>query len=224
MSPNYVYKYRTSMADVTAPIRARILAADPTTVWTPVDFLDLGARDAVDKALQRLAGNGTLRRIDRGLYDRPTTSTLTKHLGAADYRKVLDALARRDQLRMLVDGLTAANDLGLTTAVPARVVVHTDARRRSIPLGKLTIQFKPTAPSKLYWAGRPAMRVVQAMHWLKDILVTDADDILARLVVILSDPTRGSAIQEDLRAGLPTLPAWMQPVVRELLHRTGARA
>jgi hypothetical protein len=212
------------MPDVAPAIRARIQAAEPTTVWTPVDFLDLGARDTVDKVLQRLARDGTLRRIDRGLYDRPHTSALTKQLVTADYRKVLDALARRDQLRMLVDGLTAANDLGLTTAVPARVVVHTDARRRSIPLGKLTIQFKPTAPSRLYWAGRPAMRVVQALHWLKDILATDGDDILARLVALLRDPTRGSAIQEDLRAGLPTLPAWMQPVVRDLLQRTGVRA
>jgi hypothetical protein len=37
----------------------------------------------------------------------------------ADYRHIISALARRDQVRTLVDGLTAANDLGLTTAVPA---------------------------------------------------------------------------------------------------------
>jgi hypothetical protein len=210
------------MTDVTIPIRARIQAAQPTTVWTPGDFLDLGARDAVDKALQRLARAGTLRRIDRGLYDRPGISTLTKQLGTVDYRQVLDALARRDQVRMLVDGLTAANDLGLATAVPARVVVHTDARRRSIPLGNLTIHFKLTAPSKLYWAGRPAMRVVQALHWLKDILATDREDILKRVVAILADPVHGSAIRKDLRLGLPTLPAWMQIVVRDLLQRVGS--
>jgi hypothetical protein len=216
-----VYKYQTTMADVTDLIRARIQAADPTTVWTPVDLLDLGARDAVDKALQRLARAGTLRRIGRGLYDRPRTSALTKQPGTMDYRKVLDALARRDQVRMLVDGLTAANDLGFTTAVPARVVAHTDARRRSIPLGNLTIQFKLTAPSKLYWAGRPAMRVVQALHWLKDILATDRDEIVARVAAILADSAHGSAIREDLRLGLPTLPAWMQGVVRDLLQRVG---
>ena len=210
------------MTDVTIPIRARIRAAKPTTVWTPFDFLDLGARDAVDKALQRLARAGTLRRIDRGLYDRPRISALTKQPGTADYRKVLDALARRDQVRMLVDGLTAANDLGLTTAVPARVVVHTDARRQSIALGNLTIQFKLTAPSKLYWADRPAMRVVQALHWLKDILATHREDILARVVAILADPVHGSAIRKDLRLGLPTLPAWMQRIVRDLLQRVGS--
>jgi hypothetical protein len=218
--PKYVYKYRT-MATLTELIRTRIETGDPTTVWTPVDFLDLGARHAVDKTLQRLARSATLRRIDRGLYGRPRTSGLTRQAASPDYRKVLDAIARRDQVRMLIDGLTAANDLGLTTAVPARVVVHTDARRRSIPLGRLTIQFKLTAPSKLYWAGRPAMRVVQALHWLKDTLSTDREDIVARIAAVAADPVRGPAIQDDLRSGLPALPAWMQDVVRDILQRAG---
>ncbi len=52
-----------------------------------------------------------------------------------DYRAVIDAIARRDQLQMLVDGMTAANDLGLSDAVPARVTIHTDARRRLIQVG-----------------------------------------------------------------------------------------
>ena len=28
----------------------------------------------------------------------------------------------------------------------------------------MVIEFKQTAPSKLYWAGRPAMRIVQTAH------------------------------------------------------------
>ena len=60
---------------------------------------------------------------------------------------IIEAVARRDQIRLLVDGITAANQLGLTDAVPARVIVHTDARIRPIRLGKLTINFKLTAPN-----------------------------------------------------------------------------
>ena len=88
--------------------------APKAQVWTPVDFLDLGSRDAVDKTLQRLVHGGQLRRIDRGLYDAPRLNRLTKRPAVTDYRQIIDALARRDQVRMLVDGLTAANDLGLT--------------------------------------------------------------------------------------------------------------
>jgi uncharacterized protein DUF6088 len=72
------------------------------------------------KVLQRLAQAGQLRRIDRGLYDTPRVNPLTKKPAVPDYyRQVIDAVARRDQVRMLVDGMTAANDLGLTTAVPS---------------------------------------------------------------------------------------------------------
>ncbi len=195
----------------------RVADASQAQVWTPVDFLDLGSRDGVDKALQRLVHAGQLRRIDRGLYDTPRINSLTKRSAVADYRQIVDALARRDQVRMLVDGLTAANDLGLTTAVPAKVVIHTDARRRAIQLDNLTIDFKRTAPSKLYWAGRPAMRMVQALHWLKDTLPADRDRIINRLSAILADPRHRSVLRDDLRAGLATLPGWMQGIIRELL-------
>jgi Family of unknown function (DUF6088) len=166
---------------------------------------------------------GQLRRIDRGLYDTPRVNPLTKKPAVPDYRQIIDAVARRDQVRMLVDGLTAANDLGLTTAVPSHVVIHTDARRRSIQLDKLKIDFKHTAPSKLYWAGRPAMRVVQALHWLKDTLPSDRDRVLARLSSILADPKHGKAIRDDLRQGISTLPSWMQAVVREVLDQSTDR-
>lgn len=198
-------------------IAERIGGAAPFGVWTPADFLDLGDRDAVDKALQRLARAGEIRRIDRGLYDKPRQSGLTGAVTPPDYRQIIDAIARRDQARMLVDGMTAANDLGLTNAVPARVVVHTETHRRSLRLGNLTIEFKKTAPSRLYWAGRPAMRVVQALHWLKDVLPAERDRVMGRLRAVLDEHTHGPAIRDDLRAGLTTLPAWMQAIVRELL-------
>ena len=165
-------------SDLKAGVLARIADGPARSVWTPADFLDLGGRDAVDKTLQRLVAAGDLRRIDRGLYDRPIFNSLTRELGAPDPRGVIDAVARRDQLRVLVDGMTAANDLGLSDAVPAKVVVHTDARLRPIRLGNLDITFRPTAPSKLYWAGRPAMRLVQALHWLRDMIGRDDDQAL----------------------------------------------
>ena len=190
--------------DLKSRISARIAAGHSGGVWTPIDFLDLGPRDAVDKALQRLVADDGVRRIDRGLYDRPRPNQLTGKPAVADYRAVIDAIARRDQTRMLVDGMTAANDLGLSDAVPGRVVVHTDARLRPIRLGNLTITFRPTAPSRLAWAGRPAMRLVQALHWLRPSLAKpeDAERIKRRLQSLLSDSKQGAALQKDLADGL----------------------
>jgi hypothetical protein len=210
--------------DLKSEIRSRMAEQGPFGVWTPTDFQDLGSRDAVDQALSRMTTGGDIRRITRGLYDLPRLNTLTGKLTNPDPHHVIDALARRDQARMLVDGLTAANDLGLTNAVPAKIAVHTDARLRPIKLGAQTITFKPTAPSRLYWAGRPGMRVVQALHWLRDMLNSDHERIARRLASILADPKHGQAITADLREGLTTLPDWMQSFLRPLLDQSGQGA
>lgn len=214
---------RGQALDLKTQIQSRI-ATQPGAVWTPVDFLDLGPRAAVDKALQRLAQSRDISRIDRGLYFRPRKSTLTGKATHPDQKAVIDAVARRDQTRVVVDGLTAANDLGLTTGVPARVTVLTDARLRPIRLGNQQIQFKTVAPSRLYWAGRPAMRVVQALYWLQDMLQSDPTAILKRLAATLNDRDHGTAIRNDLRQGIHTLPIWMQQIVRPLIEDQGATA
>jgi hypothetical protein len=210
------------MNNAPSDIKTRIadrIQATPDAVWTPVDFLDLGSREVVDKTLQRLTLADHIRRLDRGLYDQPRRNLLTGRMSVPDYRRVIQAIGRRDQTRMLVDGMTAANDLGLSDAVPGRIVVHTDARLRPITLGKQTITFQPTAPSKLFWANRPAMRVVQALHWLRDALADPGDRrrIMRRLHKILTDKDQGPALAADLVSGLPTLPTWMQDVVRTLV-------
>jgi hypothetical protein len=212
--------------DLKTAMLERIHADAPRKVWTPSDFVDLASRDAVDKTLQRLTKTQTLRRIDRGLYDQPGFNKLTQKTNPPDPRSVIDAIARRDQTRMLVDGMTAANDLGLTDAVPAKIIVHTDARRRAIKLGNVTITFRTTAPSKLFWAGRPAMRVVQALHWLRDLLVREgeSDQFRHKLGKLFEDPTAGPRLKADLTAGMTALPTWMWVFLKPLIeHDSGDR-
>ena len=201
----------------------RITLGPDTKVWTPGDFLDLGKRDAVDKALQRLVGGNVLRRVDRGLYDKPKINSLTNRPTPPDYRSVIDAVGRRDQVRLLIDGMTAANDLGLTNAVPGQVIVHTDGRLKSIKIDNLTVHFKVTAASKLYWAGRPAMKIVQSLYWLKDVIRTssteDQDIIQIKLSRVLQD-FQSKEIKDDLISGMNTVPDWMQKWLKNLLKQS----
>ena len=201
-----------------ASLLDRIGRGTGRAVWTPGDFSDLAGRAAVDKTLQRLVKSGDLRRIDRGLYDKPQFNSLTQQDNPADPRAVIDAVVRRDQIRVLVDGMTAANDLGFTNAVPAKIIVHTEARLKSINLGNLAITFRQTAASKLFWAGRPAMRIVQALHWLRDTMTGDDEgQWVDRLTLVLNDPVHGALLRDDLADGMPTLPVWMQALLRPLV-------
>ena len=128
-------------------------------------------------------------RIDPGLYNRPRINRLTGKPDAVDYRAVIEAIARRDQARILIDGMTAANDLGLSEAVPGRVLIHSDTRLKPLRLSNLTITFRPTSARKLYWAGRPAMRIVQALHWLRPKLDNPEESkrIRRQIEALLSD-------------------------------------
>ncbi len=196
-------------------LRGRISDA-PLQVWTPADFVDLGGRAAVDKALQRLVASGQLRRIQRGLYDKPSQNALTSKTTVPDYRAVIDAIVRRDQVRWLIDGMTAANMLGLTNAVPAKIEVLVDARLKPVTLGHQKIVFKQAAPSRLYWSGRPGMYLVQALHWFHDVMSNDEEQAAVQCAVrrLLADQENGPALLEDLKGGLLAVPIWMQEILR----------
>jgi hypothetical protein len=64
------------------------------------------------------------------------------------------------------------------------------------------------------------MRVVQALHWLRDMLGTDHDRIARRLAAILADPDNGARIAADLRGGLTSLPEGMRSFLRPLLDES----
>lgn len=204
-------------------LRARIDDA-PRQVWTPADFVDIGGRAAVDKALQRMVTSGHLRRLARGLYDKPAQNALTGKSTVPDYRAVIDAISRRDQVRWLIDGMTAANMLGFTNAVPAKIEVLVDARLKPVTLGNQKIVFKQAAPSRLYWAGRPGMYLVQALHWLHDVMSSDEEQAAVQSAVrrLLADQENGAALLDDLKSGLSAMPIWMQDILRG--HLFGAAA
>jgi len=175
-------------------------------------WISVRTRSAVDKALQRLALSGDLRRIDRGICDVPRVNALTGQPSTPNYSSIIGAVTRREKARFLPDGMTAANQLGLTDAVPAKITVHTDARLRPIQLHRLVIDFKLTAPSRLYWAGRPAMRIVQALHWLHDMLPADGDSILKKIRKILEDPKQGKSLARPTARARCPLPMRFFPL------------
>ena len=123
-------------------------------VCTPKDFLDLGSREAVDQALSRLAKAGQLRRVGHGLYDMPRMSDVLKRPAPVDLDAAIAALARRDGVRIMPDGLAAANQLGLTNALPAKASYVTDGSSRTVKIDGRTVRFRHAGPSVMQWAGK----------------------------------------------------------------------
>ena len=142
----------SSMAD---KIMKRISGnASDRWVCTPRDFLDIGSREAIDQALSRLVKAGRLRRVGRGLFEKPRMSGVLKRPAPVDLDAAIAAIARRDGIRLMPDGVAAANQFGLTNAVPANPYFVTDGDSRSVEIDGRTIRFRHASASVMRWAGK----------------------------------------------------------------------
>ncbi len=177
---------------------------------SPKDFLDLGSRESVDQALSRLVKASQLRRVGHGLYDMPRINNLLKRLAPVDLDAAIAALARRDGVRIMPDGLVAANQLGLTNAVPAKVSFVTDGHSRTLKIDGRTVRFRHAGPNVMQCAGKPAAPVVQALRWLGPTASADA-----QVVSILSHHLPDN-VKLDLLLNSRNLPSWALPLVRSI--------
>ena len=119
-----------------AKVLRRLRARGSGAVAASTEFLDLGNRASVDQALSRLVRRGELRRVSRGVYGYPERSRLIGEL-APRPEQVAQALARRGCQRLLVSGAYAANLLGLSDQVPARIEYLTDGPSQTVMIRNL---------------------------------------------------------------------------------------
>lgn len=201
-------KRQTAARSSTALIRSRVLRLKSGRIVGPADFDRLGSRAAVDQALSRLARSGVLRRITRGLYERPRIHpTLGPLLPSVD--AAARALAKRNRWHLQVAGGYAANLLGLTDQVPVRTVYLTDGRSHVVRFGNQELVFRHTTPRNMATAGRISGLVIQALRYVKRSRVD------ARVV----DRLRARFTRTDrsvLRRDASLAPAWIGEILRNL--------
>ncbi len=196
------------MQTIDGKLTSRIYGSGRGSVFTPNSFFDIGGRDAVDKALSRLAGKGTIRRLARGLYEYPREHAELGLL-SPDIEKVAKALAGKDRIRLQPAGAYATNLLGLSEQVPAKVVFLTDGSSRTVKIGRQEIQLRRTTPRNMAAAGRLSGLLMQAFRHLGKEHITPARvEHLKR--------TLPAKERQQLLKDLRLAPAWMHPLFREL--------
>lgn len=196
------------MQTIDSKMKSRIYGHGRGSVFTPNHFLDLGGRDAVDKALSRLAAGGTVRRLARGLYEYPQEHPELGTL-SPDILKVAKALAGKDRIRLQPAGAYAANLLGLSEQVPAKAVFLTDGPSRTVKIGRQEIQLRRTTPRTMAAAGRLSGLLMQVFRHLGREHITPQR--MAHLKRTLPAKERKQLIKD-----LPLAPTWMHPFFREL--------
>lgn len=176
---------------------------------SPKDFLHLGSRAAVDQAFSRLAKEGKLLRVARGIYVTPVVSRFGTRAPAPE--KVVQSLAIQRGEAVTPHGANAANSLGLTQQVPIREVYLTSGRNRKLKLGRYEVSVRHAPRWMLALGSSQAGAAVRALAWMGPSHVRESLATLRRTM----PPTEWQTLAAS-RAGLPS---WMAKAIgEEALH------
>lgn len=193
---------------IDAAVLDRIRSGVKDRVWMPVDFLDLGSRAAVDKALSRNCRSGLLRRAGRGLYHRPRHHSTLGDLGPS-YEGWQDLLRRKANGEIFLTGAHAANALGLSDQVPMKPWYNTTGRNLRIRHGKARTVLRHISPRFVSTRNPKSALVILALRWLGRRSVDDA--VVAKLRRNLSAVDRVA-----LPADAHCAPAWIADIFRQV--------
>ena len=194
------------MQGVETKILNKVYGAGRGSVFATDDFMGLGTRAAVDKALSRLTAKGTLRRLGRGLYDYPKTHPVMGILSPRP-EAIAKALAGKHGIRLQPSGAYAANLLGLSTQVPAKIVFLTDGLSRVAKVEGQEICLRQTVPRNMGTAGRTSGLVIQALRHVGQKHVTR--ETIRTLSEKLSDDDK-----KQLLTDISFAPVWVGKYLR----------
>ena len=197
------------MQSIDNKIISRIYGRQRGWSFSKNDFMDLAGDDAIRKALSRLEGKGTIRRVQRGLYDYPKISTLLNKPMGPDLDQVARALARKSGWRIQPSENTALNLLGLSTQIPAQAVYLSDGPSKTYEIGNRELIFKKRALKESGFKLRESEWVVQALKALgQDRIDTDTRSTLAGAFP--------APIWNKMIKDAKTAPAWVHEIIRSI--------
>lgn len=190
-----------------------ICKLDAGMIFTPSSFLGIATRKTVDVTLHRLVQDGKVRRIGRGLYQRPKLHPRLGPLSpSAD--DIARAVADRDGIRLLPSGAYAANLLRLSEQVPSRYEYLTDGRTKSIKVDRLTIEFKRAEAALFRKSAKTSALVISALKYLGKQHISY--DRVKHLRELLPSDER-----KRLMKNIELAPGWMHPFIRYISNGQG---
>lgn len=189
-------------------IKNRIYGKKRGWCFTPNHFSDLGSNESIRKALSNLVKKEFIRRLAQGLYDYPEEHK-TLGLLPPNIESVGKAIAEKYSIAIQPSGAYAANLLGLSEQVPAKVVFLTDGASKKITIGNLEITFKKTTPKNMKTAGTISGLVIQALKYIGQDNVTN--EIINKLEMSLR-----SEDKKRLQLDKALAPIWIRKIIEEI--------
>jgi hypothetical protein len=153
------------MHNVREQIERRITDAGRGFVFTRKDFQDIASSGSIGQILTRMVEEGLIRRIGRGIFDFPNINSALGGQLSPDIDQAAKAIARKFRWSILPYGNLAANRLGLSQQVPARITYLSDGPTKELRVNNRVIYFKHARPKEIYADSYISGLVVQALRY-----------------------------------------------------------
>jgi len=175
-------------------IKERILQAECGSVFVAADFADVAENAKIATSLSRLESEKLIRRVMRGVYEKPEYSKLLGEYIAPSPDKVAHAIARNFGWTIIPCGDTALNMLGLSTQVPSIWLYVSDGTYKLYSYDNITIRFKKITNKEISKLSYKSALTVQALKAIgKDNI---GDDILSKLSKVLTTTEKDKLLEE----------------------------
>jgi hypothetical protein len=194
-------------------ILARIRRFGKGKAFSAKDFLDIASRGTIDMAIGGLTRMGKIRRIRRGLYDMPRINEALGGKLSPDVDEAARAIARRQRWKIVPEGAWAANLLGLSQQVPAKITYLTDGPNKEVQIGRRSIHFKHARPKVMAGPDGKFALVVQALRYLGKESVGRRE--IETLRSSLS-PTEKRQLIKETQFGVE----WINEVAKQIAEKT----
>lgn len=190
-------------------IRDRINQSEIGAVYVAIDFVDISDKTNVNAYLARLVDEGLIRRVLRGVYDKPEYNDFLEEYVAPSPDKVANALARNFGWSIVPCGDTALNLLGLSTQVPAAWVYVSDGTYKEYTYDNTTIQFKKTTNKEVSKLSYKTALTVQALKALGKDKIDDT--VISRLSKLLTAEEKKTMLEEAKAAT-----SWIYEYIKQI--------
>ncbi len=176
-------------------MRERIAAAEDGSVFTASDFADIADTATIRQCLNRMVSEKGLRRVIRGVFEKPRYSSLLNEYVAADPNKVAQALARSYHWTITASGNTALNLLGLSEQVTSSWEYLSDGPYKTYEWGNTKLIFKHRTNKEITGLSHMTSLVIRALKTMgKERVTNDTIQYLSRK---LSDGERAALMAES---------------------------
>lgn len=157
-------------------------------VFTYEDFIDaVNKKEAVIKALNRMAVSGKIAKLSKGKYYKPE-QTVFGELQPNQYQIVKDLLENDGKTIGYLTGYSIYNQLGLTTQVSNTIQIGKNEIRPAVKRAQYKIKFVKQK-NTITKDNIPFLQLLDAMRYIKNIPDASVASAAKRLLAILKNLT-----------------------------------